>query len=174
MQKLIRLLLVVCIVVGIMGVVKPSVGYACSCEPQTAQGMFERAHVIFSGRVTDIKQGKEESNWDRFVTLEVSKIWKGQAQTEQVVRTQPHSAACGVEFETGRAYLVYAYEQDGHLQTNLCTRTGLYSQAYADRLYLGQGKLVDERREPWRGPDAALIGFYLIAVGLALFLRKRV
>lgn len=169
-----RLLVVVCLVVGILGVAKPSVGYACSCDTPSAREMFEKSHAVFSGRVTDMKQGREESNWDRHVTFEVQNVWKGSEQTEQVVRTQPNSASCGVEFEKGRAYLVYAYEQDGHLETNLCTRTALYTRAFVDRLYLAEGKVVDERPKPWQGPDAILIGFYVVAVGLALFLRKRV
>ena len=75
------------------------------------------------------------------VELQVSSSWKGPADAggEIAVLTHHQSTACGYMFEVGRAYLVYAYDrdEDGELETNLCARTDLESDAGFDIGVLG-------------------------------------
>ncbi|MGB7443729.1 MAG: hypothetical protein WA919_21915 [Coleofasciculaceae cyanobacterium] len=112
---------------------------ACSCiQPPPPLTALEQATAVFAGKVTSINQ-TEPFNLE--VTFQVSQAWKGEASSTLVVATPLNSAMCGVYFEIGEEYLVYAYGEENQLSTNLCSRTQLASQAEADLVMLGGGQL---------------------------------
>lgn len=100
---------------------------ACSClQPQGPAEEMKRSSAVFVGKVISIKD--RETDADVFRLLEVrfslSKSWKGDPKSEQVVFTSPNSAACGYPFSEGSSYLVYANSDgENRLVTGLCTRT---------------------------------------------------
>jgi hypothetical protein len=73
------------------------------------------------------------------VTFAVARNWKGSDQSTIVVNTPASSASCGVDFVQGLEYLVYASENEGILQTNLCSRTTQLGAASEDLAVLGAG-----------------------------------
>jgi hypothetical protein len=77
----------------------------------------------------------------RAVTFDVISSWKGVEQAQTVVRTAMDSAACGFDFEVGKRYLVYTYNDDaGNANTGLCDRTKLLTVSGEDIAKLGPGK----------------------------------
>jgi hypothetical protein len=120
----------------------PAKTYACSCAYQPdPKKALEEAHVVFSGKVLDIKQGVY--GWRNAVRLHVEKGWKGVDQTEIIVLTNAGgSPSCGFNFQVGKLYLVYAYlsNETGTEQfhTSTCSRTVSLSSAQSDLEQLGQ------------------------------------
>lgn len=102
-----------------------SESFACSCAPpsQTTNDDFQKATAVFVGRVLDVQRKENAENIT--VKFTVQKYWKGKISNTVKVMTASNSAACGVNFEVGKDYLVYATENNGKLSTNLCSRTTL-------------------------------------------------
>lgn len=127
-------------------VLNPDSASACSCLRSTPEEHFARANAVFSGKVIEVdgKQNTQiplpDSFLNRQIKFEVSRVWKGNVEKQEVVLTSDSSASCGYSFEKGKEYLVYASEQDGKLQTGLCSGTNLLSQAQENLETLGQGK----------------------------------
>jgi len=98
------------VVVVVIASVRTSVA-ACTCGEfggsPTAEEQFEVSHAVFSARVTGIEQPEDEH--DLVVTLSVSDCWKGSVAADVAVRTAATAAECGVDFQPGVDYLVYAY-----------------------------------------------------------------
>ncbi|NLF63841.1 MAG: hypothetical protein GX579_04500 [Chloroflexi bacterium] len=167
---------------ALLGAPRPAV--ACSClPPPPPLAAREQAVAVFAGTVTavdDFSLSPLRSSADPIhVTFAVSDVWKGEVTTETVITTARDSASCGFEFSTGQDYLVYAYAGEGGLQTNLCSRTALLSDAGEDLTAFGAG----EAPLPGASGDAlpsvwlvvlplALIGVFLLA-GLLLWRRRR-
>nr|MBA3951825.1 hypothetical protein [Rubrobacter sp.] len=66
------------------------------------------------------------------VTFEVEEAWKGASEGSVVVYGQGPEPSCGIDFERGETYLVYAYRSDGYLGTDYCGRTKPLSFAGSD------------------------------------------
>ncbi len=124
-QRLAYLALSATVAVGALTLARPA--HACSCmrppDPATAR---DGSDAVFEGVVT----GREAVEGDQLpgmveFTFEVKRRWKGDAAPGDSVtlRTADNSAACGREFEQGKAYLIYASTMDGQLGDNLCSRT---------------------------------------------------
>ncbi len=106
-----------------------SKGYACSCsEPAPPLESLEVSKAVFVGKVTDIDRELFGNN--ETVTLTVSSAWKGISTTEVHVTTSSDEASCGYNFELGKEYLVYTLQDK--METNICTRTSLLSDADED------------------------------------------
>ncbi len=115
---------------------------ACSCaptlDPLTSK---ERATAVFVGQVTEIKSPKifSGSTDNLSITFNVSGSWKGPNFQTLKIHTPASSAACGVNLELGKEYLVYAQGPEDFLQINLCDRLIEISDAYDDFNQLGEG-----------------------------------
>jgi hypothetical protein len=128
----------------------PSVTHACKCEePPSVEQELERSKAVFSGKVIDIKD--EENN--RKILFEVEETWKGVKDTQIILLDEISS--CSLDFFEGASYLVFAYEFQGDLTTNICDRTKDLSSAQEDLLKLGEGStstvevnLQDEMSNP--------------------------
>ncbi len=142
------------IVLGGLLLAPPGPVWACSCvmpsPPAVAAG---DAAAVFSGTVTSIvDRGSfnfldEVRTWfglphqspggdSRQVTLTVADSWKGVTETPVTIGTGYGDADCGFSFNVGGQYLVYAYDNQGRLATNMCLRTAELSQVPADLTYL--------------------------------------
>ena len=117
----------------------PGSAFACSCiEPQSDTQAEKGSDAVFAGTVTgyeitkpiggeyepaidDVRHALEVA-W----TLDVDTYVKGEPAEEIEVTSSGQGAACGFQFDEGKRYLVFAYENerdDGGLSTNSCTNT---------------------------------------------------
>jgi hypothetical protein len=72
------------------------------------------------------------------VTFEVSKVWKGKVDKQQVILTSESFSGCKYSFEKGKEYLVYASGEELTIQTALCNATKPLANAHADLAVLEQ------------------------------------
>ncbi len=114
----------------------PAIAQACSCmAPPAPKIALEKSAAVFVGRVASV----EKSQFSNKFQFSVSKQWKGiEGKTVSIV-TATNSAACGINFDEDRDYLVYAFKTEGddQLRTNLCTRTARAADAATDLAELG-------------------------------------
>lgn len=116
---------------------------ACSCAPlESPKAEFNRSQAVFSGTVIRSRETGEKVQ----VKLRIAEIWKGDVTEIQSITTWNNSAACGLSFERGKKYLIYASKIDDRpLVTSLCTRTKLFANAEQDLLELGESKSSAKR-----------------------------
>lgn len=124
----------------------PPCVYGCSCvaaaPPRIA---FEQASAVFIGTVI---AAPSQAAPDAIVssgdpvqyTFRVSRIWKGPEYTTLVVTTARGSSSCGLGFQEGQAYLVYADGPPEQLMSSLCSRTSRVTSETANETALfGEG-----------------------------------
>ena len=109
---------------------------ACSClAPPAPKIALQQSAAVFAGRVASVRtQGNNQ-----LFTFDVSQKWKGVKGAQITVSTPAESAMCGINFDSDRDYLVYAFtnDQSGTLRVNLCTRTARLADAAKDVAELG-------------------------------------
>jgi hypothetical protein len=145
----------------------PSTGFACSCgddaspEKTMAQRILQskdKAKVVFSGKVVaqeTIRATKTLSGNPTEVELfvvrfKVERWWKGNNTDEVILYTNKFRTfdgyekifSCDYSFKEGERYLVYAYEFEEQLHTDICTRTKLLEKAEDDLKELGEDGLA--------------------------------
>lgn len=122
-------------VTSVVSAASPQQAHACSCMMSSPEQNFAQADAAFLGTVSSVtKNGMNVT-----VTFDVERQWKGIDLLESStvkVRTADNSAACGVELTKATSYVVYAFESDGVLTTNLCSGTAAEEYADADLKYL--------------------------------------
>lgn len=117
---------------------------ACVCFPTTPKKNFRNSRAVFAGKVidimpqTDINRETSDSLVAFKVTFEVSKVWKGKVDKQQVVLTSKSFPGCEYSFEKGKEYLVYASGEELTIQTELCHTTKPLANAQADLAVLEQ------------------------------------
>lgn len=128
-RRCFRLLLISVLAAGYNAAIAPPPAYSCSCapSPDPLQALDE-ATAVFSGRVADISQHRGRLT----VTFDVDQQWKGETAQRLVVTTSASTAMCGFAFELNEAYLVYARDSQGSLQTGQCSRTARLDGASTD------------------------------------------
>lgn len=101
--------------------------FACMCEPNFGKKwVFRksvRAAAIFEGTVKEVtKELNADGYYEYRVVLQVKKSWKC-AHRDEVVIYNPFRL-CGVGFEVGRSYLVFAWHdrvnEPQKLRTSIC------------------------------------------------------
>jgi hypothetical protein len=95
----------------------PALSCSCVRPPATPQEVMRKVPLLFWGRAVSMQ---EEGN-ERVYAVEV---WAGNAALPVTiaVRTQRHSAACGIELSLNQAELIAASPRDGHVQAGLCMK----------------------------------------------------
>ncbi|MBA3425334.1 MAG: hypothetical protein H0U04_12535 [Rubrobacter sp.] len=170
------------------------VAHACSCAgvPSAEEGL-RTSDAVFWGEATNV-EGQDlspDSNPDLGpvaflgpVTFKVKEYWKGDVPESVVVLGQGMGASCGLDFDKGKSYLVFAYRSgdtgDAPLGTDLCSATGPLTDVEAAPRVLGPpiNQLPDTGGpEPAQAPAsravAAVASVALIALAGALILRQR-
>jgi len=107
---------------------------ACSCAPPPgAPSLVEQADAVFVGTVVarrDLPQQSPFLAGDADWTFDVESVVKGPVgAAREVVRTHLSSPSCGIVFDLGARYIVYARRVDERLTTGLCSGTALAAQA---------------------------------------------
>ena len=132
--------------------------FACLCAGEsTVAQSFKGASAVFVGKFireeyrSGIKNelhevgmeawGKKGESYEVLVHIfQVDRWWKG-AGTYEVVLITDHTrnkdgsesiSDCGLGFEPGKEYLVYAHEDGDHISTNACSRTRNIKRAAGD------------------------------------------
>ncbi|WP_204563021.1 hypothetical protein [Neobacillus notoginsengisoli] len=121
----------------------PSVGYACKCiEKPSVEKELKSSRAVFSGKVIEIKEGKQAGIVVEKVLFEVDQTWKGSVNSQVNLATEHNS--CSFQFREGENYIVYAkpspkFKDESLLTTGVCDRTALVGQANEDLSILGTG-----------------------------------
>jgi hypothetical protein len=97
---------------------------ACAPHRGDAKARLERHGVVLQGKI--LKKSKVEQASIRYRVL-VERIWKGSIQPGDVINlhTPGQGSTCGVHFEVGESYLIFAdYEYWQHLSVYLSSGGG--------------------------------------------------
>jgi len=112
---------------------------ACSCvPPPPPREALTRVDAVFLGEVARIEEGAAQERGLLYVTLTVSRVWKGAPGKTVVVTTAKDGASCGYKFSNS-THLIYARGEMRNLRTGLCDRTMPLDEARADIKALGEG-----------------------------------
>lgn len=130
------------------------VSIACSCAgiPSIEQGLSSAA-VVFVGVVkstasptpdisTTTLEGKRfwfDIHDDVRYTFDIQETIKGTLSQTVEIATKKDGAMCGVHFEIGTSYLVYAYQRKTGLRTNSCWRNRIMD-------FEAQGEVIELKR----------------------------
>jgi hypothetical protein len=151
-RKIINLILMTFIVLSIMTSFIPSTVYACSCaSPPDVEAQFSRSEAVFAGRVLEVKEQRYlNGSMTKAALFEVSHIWKGGTESQIIINTGSGGGDCGLNFEEGKEYLVYAHPSTMYgdkelLITIICDRTNALDQTQEDLAVLGEGKVPTEQ-----------------------------
>jgi len=93
--------------------------WACSCALAEPEQYWEWADAVFDGHPTD----RSAPDADGMITwtFEVVDVWKGEVAAVQQLKSHQHGATCGMSFELGTTYRVYAGGASDAMTTNLCS-----------------------------------------------------
>jgi hypothetical protein len=118
--------------------------HACSCASVPLEKHLRTSDAVFSGEAVGIDENDLSPGAGPQlgkVTFNVSDVWKGVSEEPVAVYGQGPEATCGIDFEEGESYLVYAYRSNGDganlLQTDLCNETKPLEAAERDLRVLG-------------------------------------
>ena len=139
---------------------------ACSCAMTTPESAFESADLVFRGAVVAVDAAGD----DRYIRilLDVDTLWKGQTASPVELASDPGSS-CSVQFHSGAEYLVFAYEEDGQWQTDICAHSGVIERAGDDLAFLASiTPLRVQPEEPSDRDGAPTWQRWLIITGVAV------
>jgi hypothetical protein len=143
----------------------PDEAIACSCEgPTEPCEAAWWADVVFVGAAVQFEDVQRESRGNRYTrrvaTFEVARGFVNASARRIAVETVPNPDSCGIVYEPGRQYLVYARkDENGRLFTRMCSRTQPIETAAVDLRYLSTlppsssgarvyGRVTEWRRKP--------------------------
>ncbi len=89
--------------------------------------------AVFVGKVVDIRYSDE-----------VTGQWKGSVPQIVEVSTANICCICGVSFQKGETYIVYANGTAAELSANSCSRTSMITGKSPDEKYLGKRRLPNK------------------------------
>ncbi len=129
--------------------------------------------AVFWGEAVSVEEQGSNSSTPPFlgpVTFELRESWKGTSQERVIVHGQGHEAGCGLDFDEGKSYLVFAYHvgkgEEAPLETGLCSSTAPLSDAEAAPAALGPPTV---QLPDTGGPDARSFGGDLAAAAVIVF-----
>jgi len=107
----------------------------------TAKEQMERADVVFTGRVvgqevntfkTNLFGGLHLLQW----TFKIETEQKGAVSEQVTVESASSSAACGINFQIGKRYQVFANHNRSGLRATLCSGTKVLTESKSDKSQL--------------------------------------
>jgi hypothetical protein len=135
------------------GAAHPAYGESrCSClAAHEVEQAVTAADAVFLAHVRDVADEPLDASLNsvgagRLVRLEVIANWKGGLSGVVVLRTGSSDADCGVAFEPGMTYLVYATDAPPGLHASICSRTRHVRDAVDDLITLGLPSPPVDRR----------------------------
>jgi len=102
---------------------------ACTCEPTTAAARLGRSTDVFVGTVLSATLQRKTVTTYRGTmvfsrvraTIRVDRSWKGPLRDVVEVVTNGEASMCGVDFQQGLRYLVFAARESGEMKATLMT-----------------------------------------------------
>lgn len=118
-----RILISLVMVIAMTAIATPC--WACSCLPNdTKRDKAKRADVVFTGTVTSIADPNPADATAAFkVQFEVAKVYKGNPREITHVYTAKEGSMCGVTFEVGERYTVFATWSGSQKWVGMCSGT---------------------------------------------------
>ncbi len=128
---------------------------ACSCVPpdrnksvrQLVTEAKSSSVAVFVGKVVDIRYSDEKMGDQpvrMFAKFEVAGQWKGSVPQIVEVSTANICCICGVSFQKGETYIVYANGTAAELSASSCSRTSVITGKSPDEKYLGKRRLPNK------------------------------
>jgi hypothetical protein len=106
------------------------------CAMLSFEAAYRESEAVFIGEVLS----SEKKGDDKVFKFKVEKYWKGKDAKNLEVSVY-ESTRYQAWFETGKKYLVFAYDEDGTLHdTARCSRSKDLENASEDLTKLGEGK----------------------------------
>ncbi len=128
MRKIFYSLAVVFVV--LVGIVGMQESFATECYAPNLERNFVDADIVFSGTVIGIDVFASGIDYKTAtVTFMVMETWKGDATDVMDIVANIEPSNCGVNFQSGESYVVYANELDGKFFTNADYGTQSFSRA---------------------------------------------
>jgi hypothetical protein len=165
---LLRLALAASFILAIIALM-PATAAACSCMPSTPEESLERSHAAFVGTVVDAVQIERGDSPGPAVAyaFAVEAVARGARGPQATVVAGVGEAACGITFQIGQRWLIFARTEAGRLATGLCDgNVGLGPDEPAPLL----GLEPVEPAEPAGPSEPALPIALLIGIGGVLLL----
>ena len=122
----------------------PKVLWACSCHIGGVAEKFNDHVSIFQGVVTEVLYF---DSTDMFgdqhikVTFDIEKQWKGQADQKQLLTVNNGMSCYGYWYKKGQKYIVYAFEEGGHLNNWWCG--GVISESDSPQQFHDEATTLD-------------------------------
>jgi hypothetical protein len=123
---------------------------ACSCGNMPTCEAYGSAKAVFTGKVTQGNAAERMSDMLKASTkgltfkFSVTRAFLGVKKGDLLdIHSGFGFGDCGFPFEKGQEYLVYAFEDDGNLETGICSRTRHISQADEEITALDALSLTD-------------------------------
>lgn len=162
----------------------PGRAMACTCgAPLPFDRAVKEADAVFAGVVSSSEQTSGERSflgsapYGNFAyTFEVDEVVAGEVGARIEVNAHSSGASCGIKFQEGPRYIVFAYEGRRGLETYSCTRTETVNQTVT---FGGKAPLGETRAEASTdagteaGSQLVLVGVVaLVGVGAVLVLVR--
>ncbi len=113
----------------------PRSAVSCTCETVNPAVARQAIADVFVG--TPLSRRLLERERAVAYAFLVTHVWKGAPPETTTVWTSADQGACGITFDLGVPYVVYARGQEGHLDTGLCDRDPPLRGALWDLMELG-------------------------------------
>jgi len=95
---------------------------ACECMDMSGTRILEISGLAFTGVASPLGADKDGGVMTAFT---IKDLWKGPAETSVVIHHHEAGPACGVAFEAGETYTIFATRgDDGNWHTNSCMYAG--------------------------------------------------
>ena len=168
-----KIILLICCILILSSLVN-----ACSCISwEGTEKAYEQSATIFSGKVIDIDEPPGITSSADFVriTFEVYDVWKGEKVNEIEVYTAIDFASCGYDFELNKEYLVYTYESEGKLFTDVCNYPKLLSSEEAkeevnELIQIANPVSIDNNNSIWKNSN--LLVYAILFIIVFVFVKK--
>ena len=119
---------------------------------------MNQSKYVFQGKLIKHEHAGNLLGGETVAYVKVDRIWKGLDQSEILLYT--NWSSCMFEFQDGKSYLFYAFENDGKPYVYNCGKTDFLEFATDDIKELGQGKI------PSQNVDLELKYFWVINYGV--------
>ncbi|MVM33593.1 hypothetical protein GO755_26380 [Spirosoma sp. HMF4905] len=131
----------------LMALLAISNSYGCTCSiavNRTIKESIESTPAVFTGTVLAESYADLGAGQMRAYLIKVKKIFKGNVRPDTVVvLTNLNEASCGIRFKVHSKIVVFStanlkgdkpINEHRFFETNICTRSGLYKEAYSKQL----------------------------------------
>lgn len=165
----------------LFGFLHISQSFACSCMmPGSPTKMMKESSIVMKAQVTDISQyWIKQGFWNNNeIQLNIYGYWKGNLDNKPLI-TQDSSAACGINFQKGKDYIIYAdyNEASKTYSAHSCSRTTLIENAQQDIDELWDFISTSENDSAKNDKNKSYILYFLIwffiAITLGFFIQKK-